>query len=383
MNIAHISSTFPPYEGGIGNVCFYQAEALSRRGHAVTVFVPWPRHGRYHGITPFKIQYIRPLLTVGNASFIPSLRKKLADFDMLHLHYPFFGGDIFVRNAARQYHIPYVVNYHVDIQGDSILRKAIFSTYNGLFRKHVMYDANKIIALTRNHINSSQILSLKNINEKIIIIPNGINLRDFVSTGRGVDMRKKFHIPSQIPIICFIGALDRAHYYKRLDLLMKVIPLTAAPTHLIVIGDGDMRQAYEDLAIQLGISKHITFIGRVANKEISQYLHQSDFLVLPSDNESFGIVLIEAFACGKPVVASNLPALQSVVEDGKDGLLFEKGNLGELVEKIDYLTLHPDRSLIMGKTGYEKVSRNNTWDLIAQQLENVYVSILSKRNVTI
>ncbi|MFA6908597.1 MAG: glycosyltransferase family 4 protein [Patescibacteria group bacterium] len=377
LKIAHVTSTFPPYEGGIGNVCLHQARSLSERGHTVTVFVPQANKTEKRTYYPFTVKYVKPIFSVGNASFIPSLRGALHGFDIIHLHYPFFGGDIFVRWAARKYDIPYVMTYHVDISGDTILRKTIFFLYNRLFRKKMIDDSKKVLALTDAHIRNSQISTMKCLAEKIEVVPNGVLLSDFLGVYERRKLRNNYGIPESAAVVCFIGALDRAHFYKRLDLLIETVPLLREEAYLLVIGDGDMRHTYEKLAKRLGLLQRIIFVGGVMNSKIARYLDACDLLVLPSDNESFGMVIIEAFAVKKPVVVSNLPALASVVHDGVDGLLFEQGNKSQLSEKINSLISNKAYAQKMGKAGYEKVRTQYTWNLIAEQLENIYASVIN------
>ena len=88
MRIAHVTATFPPYWGGTGNVCYYNARELSRRGHEVHVFTAGvkdaPAEEKMEGVF---VHRLKPLIQFGNAFFIPGL-VKLKRFDIIHLHYP-------------------------------------------------------------------------------------------------------------------------------------------------------------------------------------------------------------------------------------------------------------------------------------------------------
>jgi glycosyltransferase involved in cell wall biosynthesis len=94
--------------------------------------------------------------------------------------------------------------------------------------------------------------------------------------------------------------------------------------------------------------------------------------------EAFGMVLIEAMACGKPVIASNLPGVRSVVNDGEDGLLVEPGNVADLAAKIRQLLDDPQRRQEMGKRGRAKVERKYAWDAIGAKLEQTYYEVLNR-----
>jgi len=379
MKIAQVVSTFPPYEGGMGNVCYNISKKLFELGHEVTVFLPIKKdiYSRKAN-EQFKIKYLKPIFFVGNASFLPSLSKELAGFDIIHLHYPFFGGDIFVRRAAIKNKIPYVITYHQDVYGGSLFKKMIFKIYNCLFQRLIMLDAKKVLALSKDHIDNSKVSYLNKIPGKITIVPNGINLEDYVKQENITDIRKKFNIEKKIPIITFIGALDKAHYFKRLDILLKAIQSLNIRAHLLIIGDGDLRQGYIKLADDLGISKQVTFVGKLNNLNAIQYLKQVDLLILPStDTESFGIVLIEAMACAKPVVVTNLPGVRAVVQDKINGLLFEKGNVSDLINKMNLLLDNYKFAINLGKNGRKIVEAKYTWDAIVKKLENIYLECIN------
>jgi len=383
MKIAHVVSTFPPYEGGMGNVCYNQSLQLAQLGHEVTVFLPLMKDSFHSKVNEvFKIKYLKPIFSIGNASFIPQLTNELVGFDIIHLHYPFFGGDVFVKKAAKKNNIPFVVTYHLDIYGDKFFRASVFKIYNFLFQKAIMLNAKRVIGLTSGHIDNSQVAYLNKISNKIAIIPNGVNLKDFADfpTEDKLIIRDKYNIKKDRAVIIFIGALDRAHYFKRLDLLFLALKRLKDRVHLLIIGEGNLKKYYEQLAYQMKLKEDITFIGKVKNQEIGMYLIQSDFLVLPSDNESFGIVLIEAMACKKTVIATNLPAIKSIIKDEKNGLLFKKGNEEDLAEKIEILAKHKDYTRKLGEAGFEVVRNKFTWFKVAKNLEELYLSIINKKS---
>lgn len=379
MKIAQVSSTFPPYEGGTGNVCYQQSKGLAALGHEVCVFLP--ENGSiskdFNKNLPFVIEYIHPFFTIGNASFVPRLKNKLKSFDIIHLHYPFFGGDFFVRDASRKYSIPYVLTYHQDVVGNTICRKGIFGTYNFLFQKSIMLNATKVLALSKDHIENSKVNFLSHIPDKIEIVPNGVNLEDFDSQFDSGNMREKYNINSGIPIIIFIGTLDRAHYFKKLEILLKAFQHLRTKSHLFVVGDGDLKNDYIKLAKSLHLNDTVTFTGKLTNRKAVQYIKQSDVLVLPSiDTESFGIVLIEAMACGKPVIASNLPGVRAIVDNNYNGLLFQKGNIEELTEKIEFLINNHEIAKSLGENGRNTVKNRYEWKIITKKLEQVYAECI-------
>jgi len=115
LKIALVTATFPPYRGGTGNVCFHNARELARRGHEAHVFTAAlpgaPAHETIEGVV---VHRLRPLARAGNAPLLPALSWRLRGFDVIHLHYPFFGGEI-TALAAKLSRAPLVITYHQDV----------------------------------------------------------------------------------------------------------------------------------------------------------------------------------------------------------------------------------------------------------------------------
>ncbi|MFA4930459.1 MAG: glycosyltransferase family 4 protein [Patescibacteria group bacterium] len=376
MKIAQFSSTFPPYEAGIGNACYYLSMYLSLLGHDVTVF--YPKKGNEdlkNNINSINLRPIKTIFSIGNASLISSLNNLLTGFDVIHLHYPFFGGDFIIARAAKFNNIPLIITYHQDVFGGTYLRKIIFYVYNVIFQKYVFASAKKIIGLSADHLNNSQIKKFLN-TKNYTICPNGVDLKR-IDASPQINIHKKLSISQGIPIIGFVGALDKSHYFKRVDLLINALARIRGKAHLLIIGDGDLRPYYENLVKNLSMEKFISFIGKVTNEVVPSYLKAIDFLVLPSDDtESFGIVLIEAMACGKPVIASNLSGVRSVVDDQINGLLFKNRSIDDLKNKILFLINNRNIAQKMGNNGRSKVEQNYIWENIAKKIENVYKECL-------
>ena len=381
MKIAQVVSTFPPYEAGIGNVCYNVSKKLGEFGHDVEVFVPLKNDNILDDSNlPFKINYVKPIFTIGNASLFPSLNYILKKFDIIHLHYPFFGGDFLVKNAAKKNNIPFVLTYHQDVYGDTLFKIIIFKLYNFVFQKMIFKNATKIIGLSKDHIHNSQVKNLVSLDTNLSICPNGINLSDFEDKSTILNIRKDLNINDHHKIIVFVGALDKPHYFKGLDMLLEVMKEISHKAHLVVIGDGDQKEKYICLAKNYNIEKNVSFIGRLPNTEVVTYLKQTDFLVLPSiDTESFGLVLIEAMACSKPVIASNLHGVRAVVQNGVNGLLFKKGDVIDLVKKVNYLLDNKDVAKKYGKNGREIVEDLYTWDKVVRKHEEIYLQCLNRQ----
>ena len=122
--------------------------------------------------------------------------------------------------------------------------------------------------------------------------------------------KKRLNIEDK-KIILFMQALSINHIFSRCGCFTRVFKrICNSNFHLIIVGDGDLKQNYIEKANKLGVNSQVTFAGRVSDEDLPLYYAASDVTVLPSTTmgEAFGLVLVEAMATGKPVIASNLPA---------------------------------------------------------------------------
>ncbi len=134
-----------------------------------------------------------------------------------------------------------------------------------------------------------------------------------------------------------IGYFGRLKKYKSVDHLLMAMnrirdeyPLL----HLDIIGDGDDKPRLEELTLQLGLTERVTFHGFIDESEKAPMLQKMNFVVNTSSKEGWGLTVVEANACGAPVVAANVPGLRDSVVDGETGLLYEFGNVDDLIAKI-------------------------------------------------
>ncbi|MFH0989041.1 MAG: glycosyltransferase family 4 protein [bacterium] len=134
-----------------------------------------------------------------------------------------------------------------------------------------------------------------------------------------------------------LGSLGRIKKYKSIDHLLKAFKIVLGEVpqaKLMIIGDGDARQELERLTKDLKIERAVQFTGHVAAQEKVRLLNRMDVIVNCSVKEGWGLTVIEANACGVPVIASDVPGLRDSVIDEKTGFLYEYGNIEQLAEKI-------------------------------------------------
>lgn len=395
MRIAHFVSTFPPYQGGMGNVCFYQVKELAELNYQMTVFTP--DYGRDKFQTSnfnFQIVYLKSVLKYGNAAFIPQVTEYLKNFEIIHLHYPFFGGaEIIWWYFLKPRKAKLVVQYHMDFvppQSLNLSRLAgiVLNGYNRLLTPLIFRKASKILVSSNDYALNSKIIRsfFLSHQEKFLEIPLGVNSQHFQPQDKkNKKLMERWQILPEELIILFVGGLDKAHYFKGVNVLLQAtaklkIKNEKLRIKFIVVGEGELRSKYEKLADELKIKDWVIFAGQVSNEDLPDYYNLADVFVLPSINhsEAFGLVLLEAMSCAKPVITSNLAGVRTVVENGTDGFLVKPRNPDDLVEKIKILLTNKELRRKMGQAGRKKIEEKYSWQEIVKELEKLYKTLILK-----
>jgi glycosyltransferase involved in cell wall biosynthesis len=372
--IAHVTATFPPYQGGTGNVCYHNARVLAARGHDVHVYTAaWP--GERDDPAGVTVHRQRPLVRVGNAPLLPKLLG-LRDVDLIHLHFPFYAGGELVAMTG----VPYVVTYHQDVEIAGLSGR-VTGLHDRVVGRRVLAGAARLCPTSLDYLRHSAIADLEpRFRTRVTPIPNGVDLDRFRPMPSDPEQRRRFGLPRDGLAVLFVGAMDAAHHFKGVPMLLHALARTPGVSALLV-GEGDLRPSYERLAADLGIAGRTAFTGRLPSIDLPGAYHAADALILPSvtRGEAFGMVLIEAMASGRPVVATSLPGVRSVVADGQDGFLVPPADEGALAAALARLAAMPasDRAA-MGALGRAKVEREYGWERIADRLEAIYADVLAE-----
>lgn len=382
MRIAIVTPTFPPYPGGIGNVAAFNATELAKLGHQVEVFTPLYEKvdQEFQGVT---VTRIKPLIKYGNAAFIPALHFLLKDFNIIHLHYPFFGGAETIwlyRKKIKRSGAKIVLHYHMDTVGQGIF-KIIFGLSKIFFLPKIIELADKVIITSADYGKNSDVAKYLEQNpSKFFELPNGVFSNKFVPGPKDPELLSKYNIENSDKVIMFVGGMDKAHYFKGVQYLVEAASRLRQKNYkwkLVIVGKGELIIKYKSLAAQLRISNEVIFTGYVTQEDLPKHYNLADVVVLPSidKSEAFGLTLVEAMACAKPVIASNLVGVRSVVEDGVNGHLVEPKNVDDLATKINHILSNKNLAEQYGQAGRKKVEEKYDWGKIGRALEELYKKI--------
>jgi glycosyltransferase involved in cell wall biosynthesis len=206
---------------------------------------------------------------------------------------------------------------------------------------------------------------------RIITIANGIPLQ----TRSEQDSFYKGEIQSAF---LFIGRLVK---YKNLNVLIDALPqvVKAVPSaRLVIAGDGPMRSEWEGKVCSLGLKEKIKFLGYVSESAKQRLLSNCSALVLPSIIEGFGLVILEAFASGRPVLVSNIESCREIVEDGVDGFLLHPQRKDEWSRKMIQLLTDTSLSAALGSRGRAKAEQRFDLCKVTTDHEELYVELLAR-----
>lgn len=378
--IAHVSATFPPYYAGTGNMCRQSARLSAAAGYDVTVYTARVGSEPDQTQAGVKVRRLAAQFRVGNAAFLGQLLA-MPRYDLVHLHYPFILGAELIWLKHLLTGQRYVLSYHNDLVWDG-LKGFLFRLYQALWARLVLLGAERVIVSTSDFVSTSPQLRqvMLAAADRIVEIPNGVDADIFRPNLDGGEVRQRQAIGRASPVVVFVGAMDTAHHVKGgVPVLLQALAQLADPrVTLLLVGGGDRVPAYAALARQLGVAEQTRFVGWVAHDTLAPYYAAADVVVLPSvRTEAFGMVVIEALACGRPVIASNLPGVRSVVRVSGGGVLVAPGDPRALAQTIADLLAHPAKRLALSEQGRRAVERLYAWPVVSTRLNAVYQDVLS------
>jgi phosphatidylinositol alpha-mannosyltransferase len=204
------------------------------------------------------------------------------------------------------------------------------------------------------------------------IVPNGIDVARFERVAR----RSPIDPGRGRGQVLYVGRLEPRKGVDRLVRAMAGVQRDLPSAHLVVVGDGPDRPELESLQRNLGI--HATFVGRVSNEDLPAVYQAADLVCSPAlGGESFGIVLLEALAAGRPVVATRIAGYEELVGGTECVRLVAAGDADALAGEIVALLRNPDVVRAMAARGTALVRRFD-WMVVARRLERLYGSLLER-----
>jgi glycosyltransferase involved in cell wall biosynthesis len=344
VRVGVVTCVYPPYRSGIGNVAARHAAQLATIGHEVEVLCPaydgFPCAEIVDGVS---VHRLRAVVRHGNSALVPALASRVRSYDALYVHYPFYGGAEPAAIGARLYRIPYVVFFHMDVIWGGV-RGAVLRMHRRTLAPFILQGAHRVWVSSFDYAQNSTLAGarLGNLEE----MPYAVNETVYAPGYVPPATLQRLGVDPGRPYILFVGAMDSAHAFKGVPELLRAFELVRrrSDAQLVLVGDGDLRPWYEaDAAQRLGLGT-ACFAGRVDEADLVALYRGATATVLPSttQEEAFGVVLVEGMACGAPAVASDLPGVRAVVRDGETGRLVAPGDVAALADALAGLLEDPE-----------------------------------------
>ncbi|MDD3284509.1 MAG: glycosyltransferase family 4 protein [Patescibacteria group bacterium] len=378
--ISHIVCVFPPYNGGIGTAAQKQAKIGQKFGYNVSVYTPnYQKTGDIRDVIEnIDIYRLNPKFTLGNAGYI-NISKYLKDADIIHLHYPFYFSMIPVILFAKKHKIKVLTFWHMNPK-DVGLKGLFFVLYEKFVTPWIFKNSDKTLVSTSDYfLNSSTKKLFEKNKNKIQELAFSVNTENFKPREKNFELIEKYNLIGK-KVCIFVGGLDRAHYFKGLEIILHAFTKLNDNYRLLVVGIGDMKEYYKNLTKELKIEEKIIFLDSIQNNALHKYYNLADCLILASINqgEAFGIVQLEAMSSAIPVIASDLPGVRTVLKDNETGFTFKTGNANDLSDKIKKLFETEDLLIKFGNNARERVLENYSDEIISQKLNSIYENMLNK-----
>ena len=343
---------------GITNVVYNVTEELARRGHQVVVYTSnmLDLHGKdsinanHLIINRVDVHYSRSLWRyktfIITPSMIPLLSNNIDNFDVVHIHDCRSFQGISAYLFAKTKKVPYVFQPHGSFLSslpESPTPKIARVTLDRFISEKIVRNASKVVALSR--VEAEQYRGMGVPEEKIAVIPNGIDLSEYADLPPKGSFKKKFGIDEDEKIILYLG---RIHRIKGLDVLVKAfanIVEKLDDVRLVVVGPNDgYLSELEALINALKIDDNVLISGPLYGKDKLEAYVDADIYVLPSRYEIWGMTVLEAVACGTPIILSENCGIAEYFKD-KVGLVVkpDSNHLSEAL--LEMLLNHKRRSI--------------------------------------
>jgi glycosyltransferase involved in cell wall biosynthesis len=390
MNILFFCQLYPPAIYGGGEYIFFQwARELAARDHKVFAIAQKLKgtadFEKLDGInvfrtgSPIDYQGVLPISLRSNLNYVSNafikglsiIRENKIDLIHSNTYIPALAGFA----CAKIFRKPHIVTFH-DVYylrreefwanwGSQDNSKGLVSLAGPSVEQLLMRLPNTVFHTVSK--TSMKDLMSCGVN-RVVVVPNGIDITEYPR------MKLPKHDDFQF---IFIGRLV---FYKNLETVIKAFKKVVEKVPVakfVIVGDGPFKPVLTGLVENLGLDGKVIFVGNIPHEEKVRLLNESSFLVHPSVVEGFGIVILEAYACSKPVIVSSVEPLTEIVEDGKDGYIVSPFNIDAWADKIIYLLNNPNKAVAMGFSGRKKLERSFTIPLVVDKIEALYSTLVT------
>jgi len=388
MKILHVIANLAPRYGGPSKACLEMARAVARLGHNVSIYTT-----NQDGDTELDVVLNKPVMTDGveityfhiqcprfwgtSLPMAEKIKITLRDFDIVHLHSLYMFHTLMTGYYCRKYGVPYIMRPHGTL--DPYIHK------RHRYRKKILeslYENKNIKHASAIHFTTDEEKRLAApyiFNTPSFVVPLGLNLKDYEHLPEPGTFRARYPEIGNKKIILFLG---RINFKKGLDILIRAFACIARKrnnVHLVIAGpdnDGYCRKVRAWVTDE-GITARVTFTGMLLGDDKLAAFHDADIFVLPSYSENFGITVIEAMACGLPVIISNKVNFWREVERAGAGIV-SACDIHEFTYHMLKILEKPNIAEEIANNGKKIMKKYSNFNL-SRMLEKHYLTIVPDR----
>ena len=372
MRIGIVSQSYYPRYGGVTEHVHHTALELRRRGHQVTIITSHFRRGEadsapgverigYNLLIPFNGAFVDLAVGLRLQGQLRSLIRR-NDFDILHTHAPLVPT------------LPLMA-----IKAASCAQVGTFHTTGGPSRllEGMKWYLDPVVAKLDARIavsSTARDFAARYFPGSYHVIPNGVDVEQFHPDVKPFD---EWRDPERVNLL-FVGRLDpRKGVHLLLAAMPEVIARTGGRARLLIVGDSYLKAKFM-ASVPAAFRPHVHFLGHVPSKDLPRWYATGDVFVSPAlGNESFGIVLVEAMAAGRAVVASDIPGYRSVVIPDVNGLMFPPGDVPALAAALIRLAGDAGLRASLATRGRAR-ALEFAWPRVTDRIEAVYRDVLAR-----
>ncbi|MDC5697678.1 glycosyltransferase family 4 protein [Intrasporangium calvum] len=379
--IALVASSFDPHTGGVEEHVRHVARVLAARGHHVVVWtVDRGEHLGARDMDGFEVRYLptplparslRALLTFGTRlpAAVMSWVGAYLSFrpEILHVHC-FGPNGVYALALSRLTGTPLVVSGHGEtfMDDDRVFEKS------ALLRRALRLAGRRAAAVTACSTMVAEALETGFGTQHPHVVPNGVELDARAE-------RAPQDPPTWWPLsTVVVGAVGRIEQVKGFDLLVRAFASVRRPgEHLVIAGDGAALPRLAALVEELDAAEAVVLPGRISRPEVAWLMEHSTVVVVPSRVEAFGIVALEAWRGGSPLLLTENSGARDVVTDGVDAFLVDPTDLTALGAAIRRVVDDPDTSSVVARNGHMSVQAYS-WERVCDDYIAIYDVVLPK-----
>ena len=366
------SDLYPEVVGGIPLHTHHLSRDSSALGCSTTVLTCTKRDSKYEKKEGYEVFYHKIIASPLGNSLCPSIFRTLIkikdNYDLIHTHNHLSFSTCISSLVRRIGSPPLIITVHGIM---SATAPYWFNTlYLKTFGKWTLKSADKIICYTQME-KDKLMHMLKLDSEKIIAIPNGVDTNLFHEDNNNNNYN------NQNITILWVGRFVRGKGVEYIIQAAKILVKKVPDLNFLLVGDGSLKGEIESIIEKSDLKENVKIKENIPNANMPEVYQKTDIFVLPSLNEGVPKTLLEAMACGKPVVISEFPHLQELIKNS--GLSFPKGDVHALADKIMRLIRDPELAKELGINGRKKILKDHSWEHTVHKTIELYEEVLKRK----